>query len=178
MRRTQPRTWLPPAAPPPPPPGEIPAVADPLQLSFAVSDGAAQRAARTSQLTFDPNEMYIKRSSTAPPTGGHGYAAASKPALRPLDPIDPGLVGRVDYTSVFKTTQLAATTGIRWAERLESYLKDGFPRANGLVSEEPRSTKVRTGLHRTRGQGRGDAARAPAGRHHQTCGFFSQGHPS
>jgi hypothetical protein len=108
-----------------------------MQLSFAVSDGAAQRAARTSQLTFDPNEMYIERAGTAPPTGGHGHAAPGRPALRPLDPIDPGLVGKVNYTAVFDTARLAATTGIKWAERLESYLKDGFPRTRDLDSRSP-----------------------------------------
>jgi hypothetical protein len=62
----------------------------------------------------------------------------SKPTpLRQLDPIDPGLVGRVSYTQVFRTARLAATPGLKWAERLESYLTNGFPRASGLGPTSP-----------------------------------------
>jgi hypothetical protein len=96
-----------------------------MRRCFASSHDAAQKAIQIRQMGF--HGMSMREPNENQSTDARD--------LRPLDPIDPRLPCKLDLSKVTTVTRIAAQSGLKWAALLQSYLTDGYPRAEGLASQ-------------------------------------------
>jgi hypothetical protein len=98
-----------------------------MRRCFASSNDAAQKAIQIRQMGF--HGMSMREPDDKQSTDAR--------ELRPLDPIDPRLPFKLDLSKVTTVTRIAAQSGLKWAALLQSYLTDGYPRAEGLDPSSP-----------------------------------------